>query len=327
LNPRGDPDDVILLIAYTDNDNMAGYIGALPDRLNLVPGKRVAWNSGWWADPVHGRDAAMPLFYKFLERWNKNVLFADLTPLTYKIACKTEFFRGKVRPGIRGYLRMPLAEILPPKNKIFRSVRWLLKITDSVFNLAWEYRLQAWEKKHKPDKDIIWEYVSRWEPAVSDLIQHESAMELVRRGEAEFDWIRDYPWIIEGKPDENAKKYNFSSHSKRFEHHRIKLSEGDRVVAFLVVTIRDFHLKVPYLYYREGSLPAVADFLLHYLISAHASYISVFREDLSGYLHNCRSPMIWKKTILRYSAISNELAGLIPEGYILQDGDGDGVFT
>lgn len=327
LNPAGRPDDVVLIIAYDDNNELIGYVGALPDRLNLVPGKRVAWNSGWWIDPDHGRNAAMPLFYKFLERWNKNVLFADLTPLTYQITCKTGFFKGNVRMGARGYLRMPLADILPPKNRIFALFRWILTVIDFIFNLLWELRLRIWNSRHQMDNNIKYEFFRDWDASVSDLIHRESAMELIRRGEAEFDWIRDYPWILEGKPDANARRYHFSSHTKRFVHQRIKISQGNKVKAFLIVTIRDNHLKVPYLYCERNALTEVMNFLIHHMISVKTSFISVFREDISGCLMNSRTPMIWKKKIKRYAAISNEIAGLLPDGYILQDGDGDAAFT
>ncbi len=327
LNPRGHPDDIILIIAYNDNNELIGYIGALPDRLSLVSGKRVAWNSGWWVDPDRGRDAAMPLFYRFLDRWNRHVLFADLTPLTYQIACKTGFFIGKVRMGTRGYLRMPLADILPSKKRIFRSMRLIFSVIDFIFNLLWELRLRIWKNRHQMDKNIKCEFIRNWEHSVSDLIRHESAMELINRGEAEFDWIRDYPWVLQGMPDENARRYHFTSHTKRFDHQRIKISEGNAVRAFLIVTIRDNHIKVPYLYCDRRTLPVVMDFLIHYMISVRARFISVFREDISGYLLNSRTPMIWKKSIARYTAISKELSGLVPEGYILQDGDGDAVFT
>jgi len=327
LNPRGQQDDIILILAYNDNNELIGYIGALPDRLNLVPGKHVAWNSGWWVDPELGRDAAMPLFYMFLERWDKRVLFADLTPLTYQIACKTGFFYGKTRMGVRGYLRMPLSDILPPKNRIFKSIKWIFSTTDFIFNLIWELRLRIWKNQHQMDKNIKCEFVNSWDPSISDLIHRESAMELIRRGEAEFDWIRDNPWILRGNPDENARRYHFSSHSKRFEHQRIKISNGNKVRAFLIVTLRDYHLKVPYLYYKKGAMPEVMNFLIYHMISVNARFISVFRDDISGYLLNSRTPMIWKKRIVRYSAISKEISGLLPEGYILQDGDGDVVFT
>jgi hypothetical protein len=326
LNPRGHPDDIILIVAYNNNE-LIGYIGALPDRLNLVPGKRVAWNSGWWVDPERGRDAAMPLFYRFLERWGKHVLFADLTPLTYQIACKTGFFDGKVRMGVRGYLRMPLSDILPPKNRIFKLIKWMFSTTDFIFNVLWKLRLLIWKNRHKMDKNIECEFVNNWDPSISELIRHGSAMELIRRGEAEFDWIRDNPWILQGNPDENARRYHFSSYIKRFEHKRVKISRGNKVIAFLIVTLRDNHLKVPYLYYDKGAMPEILNFLIHHMISVHARFISVFRDDISEYLLNSRTPMIWKKRIARYTAISKEISGLLPEGYILQDGDGDAVFT
>ena len=177
------------------------------------------------------------------------------------------------------------------------------------------------------DKNIKYEFVNTWDSSITDLIRRGSAMEMIRRGEAEFDWIRDYPWIMQGKPDDNTRRYNFSSVARRFEHRRIRLSEGDSVRAFLIITMRDNHLKVPYLYYDKKSLPDVMDFLLHYTISSHARYISVFHEELAESLLKYKSPMIWKKRIIRYTAISKELAGMLPETYILQDGDGDSVFT
>jgi hypothetical protein len=327
INPRGHPDDIILIIAYNDTDELAGYIGALPDRLSLIPGKRIAWNSGWWVDRVRGRDAAMPLFYRFLDRWNKQVLFADLTPLTFKIVCKTGFFQGKIRMGTRGYLRLPLADILPSKNKAFRTMKWLFAAADFIFNIFWDLRLQIWKNRNQMDKKYECEFVSEWDSSTLNLIQRESAMELIRRGEAELTWIRDYPWIIQGSPDVNARRYQFSSHKRRFEHQRIKISEGNQIIAFLIITLRDNHLKVPYLYYNKGSIPVVTNFLLHFMLSRHVSYISVFREDLAEFIIKYHAPMIWKKRITRYAAVSNDLAGILPEVYSLQDGDGDSVFT
>jgi hypothetical protein len=133
--------------------------------------------------------------------------------------------------------------------------------------------------------------------------------------------------VLQGKPDENARKYHFTSHTKRFDHRRIKISVENSVRAFLIVTLRDNHIKVPYLYCVRGMLPVVMNFLINYMISVRARFVSVFRQDISEYLLNSRTPMIWKKSIVRYTAISKELSELIPEGYILQDGDGDAVFT
>jgi hypothetical protein len=327
INPRGSPGDIILILAYNEKDELVGFIGALPDRLSLSHGWRVAWNSGWWIDPIRGREAAMPLFYRFLDRWNKHVLFADLTPLTYEIVCKTGFFQGRIRMGTRGYLRMPLADILPQKNRVFRTLKWLFSATDFVFNLFWEFRLRIWKNRNQIDKKIEYQFISELDSSIISLIKQESTRELIRRGEEEFNWIHDYPWVIQGEPEPFTKRYSFTSHARRFEHHRVKIIESNQVKAFLIITLRDNHLKVPYLYYKTGSLSYVMDFLLHFMISSRVQYISVFRQDLADYLIKYRTPMIWKKRIARYTAVSKDLAGILPEVYQLQDGDGDSVFT
>jgi hypothetical protein len=327
LNPRGLPDDIILILAYNEKDELVGFIGALPDKISISPDWRIAWNSGWWVDPIRGKEAAMPLFYRFLDRWNKRVMFADLTPLTYQIICRTGFFQGKVRMGTRGYLRMPLADILIPKKQVFRYLKWLLSAIDLIFNLFWEFRIRIWVKRNPFNKKIEYTFLEDLDPSVINIIQQESTRELIRRGEVELNWIRDYPWIIQGKPDIYAGRYPFTSHSRRFEHHRVKITEGTQMKAFLIITLRDNHLKVPYLYCSTGSLSCVMDFLLHFMISSQVYYISVFREELAEFLLKYRTPMIWKKQIPRFGAVSNDLAGILPEVYILQDGDGDSVFT
>jgi hypothetical protein len=327
MNPRGNPDDIILILAYNEKDELIGYIGALPDRLNFNPGHRVAWNSCWWVDPVRGKEIAMQLFYRFLDRWNRQVLFADLTPLTYKIISKTGFFQSRIQTGARGYLRMPLSEILPPKNKVFRSLKWLFSATDFIFNIFWEIRLKIWKNRNEIDEKMKWFFIRDLDSSIISLMQKESTKELIDRGEEELNWIRDYPWVSQLKDKVYAHRYYFTYYARRFEHHRVKLTENNEIKAFLIVTIRNNHLKIPYLYYDTGSLSLVMDFLLHFMISTKVRYISIFRNDLAEYLLKSPIPMIWKKRIPRYTATSKDIIGILPQEYQLQDGDGDCVFT
>jgi hypothetical protein len=327
MNPRGHPDDIILILAYNETDELIGYIGALPDKLSLVSGHRIAWNSCWWVHPVRGKEVAMELFYRFLDRWNKQVLFADLTPLTYKIISTMDFFQGRIQTGARGYLRMPLSEILPPKNHLFRSFKWLFSACDFIFNLFWEVRLNIWQNRKKTDKNMNSVFVRDLDSSIIDLIQKESARELIGRGEGELKWIRDYPWITQMKERVYAPRYHFTYYARRFEYHQVKISEKNQIKAFLIITIRNNHLKVPYLYYEAGSLSGIMDFLLHFMISSKVRYISLYRSDLAEYLLKNPTPMIWKKRITRYTAASKDIIGVLPEDYDLQDGDGDCVFT
>ena len=327
MNPRGNPDDIILILAYNENDELIGYIGSLPDHINLIAGQRVAWNSCWWVDPVQGKETAMQLFYRFLDRWKKQVLFADLTPLTYNIISKTGFFQTRIKTGTRGYLRMPLSEILPPKNQVFRSFKWFFSAFDFIFNIFWEIRLKIWKDRNKMDEKINWAFIWDLDPGIAGLMQKESTGDLIGRGEAELNWIRDYPWISHVKDKVYASRYNFTYYARRFEHHRIKITENNQIKAFLIITIRNNHLKVPYLFYEKDSLSQVMNFLLHFMITSRIHYISVFRKDLAEFLFKNPAPMIWKKRIPRYTAISKDIFSILPEEYQSQDGDGDCVFT
>ena len=50
-NPRADPEDVILLVAY-DEDRVCGYTGVLPGLIFLEGERhRVGWLTAWWRKP------------------------------------------------------------------------------------------------------------------------------------------------------------------------------------------------------------------------------------------------------------------------------------
>jgi hypothetical protein len=325
-NPRTGPEDIILIIAYNDQDDIIGYIGALPDWLGGDPVRKAAWSSCWWVDPVNGREAAMPLFYRFIDRWNRQVMFAELTPQTFEIIKRMEFFKSRITMGCRGYLRLALFEILPAKNNIFKSVRWIFYAIDTVFNLFWEIRLLIWDALNKKNHHT-WLDVGSIDKDITVLINQTGGKELVRRDGTGLAWIRDNTWVLEGQPDSYAKRYHFTSYARHFHHQWIRIISGSNLKAFLILTLRDGHLKIPYLYYYPGSLPDVFNFLLHYMINNKVLYVTIYREDLADLFMTAKIPMLVKKRIPRYTAISNDLIDFVSEDYFLQDGDGDCVFT
>jgi len=172
-----------------------------------------------------------------------------------------------------------------------------------------------------------WQFVESFDDEITGLISQSNERELLRRGEAELTWIRDHPWVIEGRPDTYAKRYYFTSHARHFLHQWVKIKSGNILKVFLVVTLRDGHMKVPYLYYMPGSIKDALDFLCHYMINNKVLYVTIYRHDLAEYLMESKIPLLFKKRIPRYTAISKNLSDSIPEGYFLQDGDGDCVFT
>jgi len=339
LNPDLEEEDVILNIARDDQDRIIGFIGALPG--NLGDKGRFAWNSGWWVDPVSGREAAMPLFYKFLEQWDMRVMFSDLTPQTYKILNRMSFIRTFKRDGIRLYYRSVLSGLLTQKSPALKRFRWLFSGIDflvnlfvAVYGLVWKL---AGEKYSSPDTEItdIREIKDNKDDdkdndrEIEELISSSRDSKSIPRGIKRLTWIMAHPWILRDKLDQQQEKYPFSSFDRDFDQKLIIIDSREGTgKAFIMVTIHGRHLKIPYVYYTgDNMLPGAASFLNRLAVSRRVSILSSYHPGLAKALWDVRGPVLYRKTITRYTACSEDLYKISGDGFVFQDGDGDAVFT
>lgn len=326
LNPDLDKDDIILNIARDEKGHVTGFIGALPAKMN--DGTRFAWNSGWWVDRASGREAAMPLFYSFLKQWDMKVMFPDLTSQTYRILTEMRMFRTRKTAGTRIYLRSPLAMILPSRNRLFRSLRWLFVSIDFMINILIDLRLAFLGRKYRKAFSGRFRKISAPKEQDAKLIEEHSEKAGYSRNLRHFDWILHHRWLLTTKPDIQKKKYPFSSFVRHFEQRWIRVGpEGAGEVLFLL-TIRDRHLKIPYIFYRdEKYLQETARIIIMLAIRKRVSLITTFHPALSKLLAASPGPRLLKKTIYRMTAVSEELFPKLGEGHFFQDGDGDAIFT
>ncbi len=327
VNPAAGPSDIVLTIAYDDQDQIVGYIGALPDKPIAENIERMAWNSCWWADPEKGSEASMQLFLRFLGHWENNVLFSEMTPHTYQILSRMQFFQTRIQLGFRGYVRLALAEFLPLRYNFLSRMRWLLKGTDGLFNLFWNIRLRVWIGLHKDKGGMSWEFIDQIDDRASSVIQNNRGKYLAARGPEELNWIINNPWVLEGRDDNITSRYYFTSHAKKFKQQLVLISAADHPVAFLVLNNRNGHLKIPYLYIDNKYLDAIEEFLVPYMIRERIKYVTTFNNVLAGHLFKSRIPVLFKKSVPRFTGISNQLLENAGEDFNFQDGDGDGVFT
>ena len=122
-NPLAKPDDKILFLAYEDTI-FVGYLGAMPDELKMAyKSIRVAWLSCMWVDSSQrGKGIAPMLLTHAHKTWKGNLLITNFIPLAKRAYDKTGLFTEfKTLPGIRGYLRFNLAEILAAKKEVLRT--------------------------------------------------------------------------------------------------------------------------------------------------------------------------------------------------------------
>lgn len=325
-HPRATVDDKILFVAF-ENDEIAGYVGALPDKIvDRGEWKRVSWLSCFWVDPrFRGKDLSKQLFERIMQEWENSILITNMHPATHRIYERTGFYHPlAIKSGIRGYMRFCLAEILPPKKIIFKRIKPFLQLSDFIFNVGNSIRL-AFYQGYKPDPSVHYEYVEEISEDTVKLIDHCNQSYLAKRGKQDLEWIEKYPWILEQEQDADSGRYFFSSVSKRFFYQKVEFrDETGAVTAFLMVTVRNNNLTVPYVFLKEGMEPVLVKFLFNTMLDYQLNILTVFHPALSEEIRKSKSPFLFKKKILRPYFIPKTLD--LP-GLEFQDGDGDCVFT
>ncbi|MCX6245530.1 MAG: GNAT family N-acetyltransferase [Bacteroidetes bacterium] len=326
-NPRSAADDKILFVAF-ENDEVAGYLGALPDRL-FYRGewKRMTWLSCFWIDPqFRGKGIAKELFDLAMKEWGETAIITNMKPGTLKIYERTGYFRPPaVIEGMRGYLRFNFAEVLPPRGGFYRRIKPILEIYDFSLNFINSIRLLFYPG-YKLEPGIRFEYVEEISDETSAFIDSCNDRYLSRRGKPELEWINRYPWVIEqDKPDADSRRYYFSSVSKRFFYQMIEFRNAEGAVAgFLMLSIRDNHLTVPYAFFRSGMETTLVKFLFNTMLDFQLNMLTIFQPELSEEIRKKKTPFIFKKKIVKPYFLPKTME--FPE-LDFQDGDGDVVFT
>jgi hypothetical protein len=328
-NPRARADDIVLIVAITDENILAGFIGMLPDKaFGADKTYRFAWNSCWWADPVHGKGIALQLFFKSIHAWKGNYMITDLTEYTRNIVKQTGlFYFTEPKNGVCLKIRSDLALYFQGRNRKWRMLLRLLNLIDWLINGLIKLRLNKWKRKTN-GVDIAIQYIPSFDKSDIDFISKMNGNELCRREKTEFEWITTYPWLTHEKGQEwKGKSYPFSWLCRQFKIEYIRFLYNTEIIGLALLTCRDGVYRIPYAYFNHHfEIPCYSS-LCRIFIENKATGILTFREGLVKYLINSKFPAIRKKVVIKDLAISKSLSPYHPEHYILQDGDGDVVFT
>jgi len=328
-NPRARADDIVLIVAITDDNKLAGFVGMLPDMaFSAETTYRFAWNSCWWVDPVYGKGVALKLFYKSIQTWEGQYMITDLTEYTRKIVKQTGlFYFTEPEKGV--YLKIMSDLSLSYQGRI-RKRKILLSIfniTDRLLNGFMKARLDKWKGKND-NAEITVQYIPSFNESDIEFIHKMNRYELCRREKTEFEWISAYPWLTPKTIQEwNGRSYPFSWLCRHYSLQFVRLLQNNEITGLAMLTCRDGMYKIPYAYFRPGSEKICYNAICRILIERQATGFLTFREDLAKYIKNSRFPVLKKRTVLRELAVSKSLAHYHPEQYLLQDGDGDVVFT
>ncbi len=329
-NPRVRKDDLVLVLVY-QAEEMVAYLGVFADDLHFSTGvEHVGWLSCMWVNPcMRGKGIARQLLQTVFEAWDYKILVTEFTPAAYGLYQKTKQFVDLTKPqGIRGYLRLNLAYLLPQKNEKWNKWKPFLRLVDSGFNLWQNLRLKldktpcpAFEYLAEIDQES-WQLVAQWKA---------ENKELINRDAEDLKWLVRYPWLLStGLKDRNEERYHFSATAAFFSFLNIKIyNDKQELIAFVILSVRNQNMKVPYAYFVKGAEKEVWQVIYHHLIKMNLDILTVFNSKLVTYLQNNRSPFFKKRAFKRHYIIGKVLEKQLQDtpDFLIQDGDADAAFT
>lgn len=327
-NPRANPNDVALIFAH-ENNELIGLAGILPNLINGQLDLPASSNTCWWVHPEKGKRLAFPLFMKAFATCGQRMFMTDCTPHTISILKKTNWFDfPDMATGIRGFLKFNLHELIPAKLPSTRKLKQLLKLTDQILNfLILPYRIIVRYVIMKDRMQV--ECLNSLDQELHTFIELHSQNEFIRRTGKDLEWILKFPWIIGSNNDQSKTRieYPFSHIVGSFEQYFVKITSSNHTIGLLLISVRDGHMKVPYAYFNEKDASQLLKVIYQQALLKKAVTLTVFNSVLVNMVDSVVHPFIFKKKIKRLVAISKKLFDDYQKYQLIQDGDGDIVFT
>lgn len=327
INPRADADDMALLVARDENNRLLSYVGMMPDTIWIDNQPRKIWTTScWWGNPDIKENGSMNLFYLSCKIARNQIFLPDLTSHLVSIVSQIKAFSTiKVDSGMRGYLRLNLAELLPSKHKAFGRLRLMLLAMDYCINLLHSPVLTYWEKRLL-SRNIDFQVLESIDDRTALFIEKMSTHELFRRGKTELNWILSNPWMTTDKSLQANQKYAFTHAVSSFGQLPLVIYRNGEITAFLILLFRNGIANLTYLYAEEECLEEVIDLIYLQLIQRRVHTFTAFHPALSKLLLKQRLPFIFTLKQQRGIAFPKEFEGKIGLNQ-LQYGDADCAFV
>ncbi|MCA1759829.1 MAG: hypothetical protein LC658_08670, partial [Bacteroidales bacterium] len=314
-NPQARPEDVALVFASEDNTLLA-FAGILPHAAQDLK-EPVFSNSGWWVHPELGRKFGLPVLLKAFQHCNGRMFLTDCTAHTKSILDKTNLFHF-IPPvtGSRFFLRFYTSSLLRRKGKK-GPVTFVFSIVDKLLNIPLSYFVSIVQNKKQNDGFSI-DAVKILNSEHNAFIQKNPGKSFLTQDAGKLNWVVQYPWVTT-ESDNTADLYPFTHKVESFKQEFLEIRHNKRLAAILLLSVRDNHASVPFIYFEKNVLNHVAQMLWNYLVKIKVDSLVVFHQELEEALRKNKRIWLIRKDISRYAGYSKELKDLFAEnGYFFQ---------
>jgi len=324
-NPRAKPDQVALVVAFNEHREVVSYMGCLPDELTHDPSEAICWCSCWWSHPEKGKNTTMQVFYRALQAWEGKMLFDALPQRSKEILERLKFVKFQEIPGVQAFLHFKFHKLITKRIPVLKSIRPVLKLGDQVLNTL--YHLFKSTSTLSPSLEV--KEIRELNDTLVSFIKSNAANEFVYENWDRFKWIKDFPWMNSLENGEGAftDRYYFSTHANRFVNKWLEVVEDQQIIAFLWFTCRDGEVKLPYAYFETQHAAVVSQVVLHQLKVFKAETFICYHPDLLSFFTQGKSPFYHYRNITKTFGYADPLSVHFTKYPVIQDGDGDVVFT
>jgi hypothetical protein len=324
-NPYASDEDILLWAAY-QNASLIGYVGVLPDEIDLNGTKnKIYWVSCFWvSDAYRNENLASQLFFLMLKAYRNNLFLSNFLfslEKTYQslgVFKPTQYIYGKTF-----YRNLCFEELIEARFPDWADYMPFYRAAEKFINKALRFR-DIFVRNYRTKFKILENNVYDKEFDIFLQNYKTNHPDKIVRSANHFDWILTYPWILTNISDQEAKRYYFSSKSNRFGYLSLKLYNKDKLEGYALLKIRDKNLAVSYLYAEDEHINCISNYISVLMKKDNFDTVTCFESRLSESLARKHNGYIYKKTAKRPYIFPKNIE---INAIVFQDGDGDSVFT
>jgi hypothetical protein len=331
-NPNISDDDIILLIAYL-NEELVGYMGLFLDKITINNKEtKIGWLSTWWVHPkTKGKGVGREILNTMYQVTDGQIGISQFTPSAKRVYDKSGYFTDlKTNLGIRVLLKSNYSKILPHHFKWLKKGNNLLNAFDNSLNYFLKHKLSL-EKKQILNrlKNTKVEYLAFIDPQTRELIDKYNKNDLSYKTDSFFEWMKAYNWVQENHLLEisEKEKYAFSMYDNKFNISLIKIISGEKCIGFIVLQQRNQVCKLLFSYFDPiEHTKTISDIIILHTINSGAREIICYEKHIAKDLKT--SNCIFKSyPMVKNSILSKKFNATDFDNVRMHFGDGDCSFA
>jgi len=281
----------------------------------MIPDNKTnfAWiNTLWVKHKYRKTDIANKLVAAAVQLYDGSVLVA-VSPFKNKEIESLEILNRI--PALKGqtYYFKSIRYKQLPKNSVGQKLgRFAIQLTDifkNVFNTT-----TSKIKKYKDDGVFFKELSNATE--LQNFIHPFLQKNIFKRNADSLNWIKEYPWN------------SFENGETPPHRHFVIYGDDGEITSYLMVSVIDKHLKIPYVYASGGTISKVTKFLWSLIYNEQLEQLTFYHKFLGDYIKTQSLPCYKKMEVSRRYYAGEKISWYFSyeNDITIADGDGDCVF-